>query len=171
MHLKRSRWRDGLDGLQQWPCHLKGPGFESPLRPVGFFACNKVSLLNNQTPTLRSVPCASITQLKAIKVTCKKHSTNLLLCVSSMPGSSGAGGASSIASWLSEQDWQLAAAVTPRCPLAKHPQHERRFLLRSTDSLSSSSLSALSVGVSSARWSGVSSTNHYIQQVTTSNML
>ena len=82
-----------------------------------------------------------------------------------MPGSSGTGGASSIASWLSEQDWQLAAAVTPRCPLAKHPQHERRFLLRSTDSLSSSSLSALSVVVSSARWSGVSSTNHYIQQV------
>ena len=56
----RSRWRNGLARLQQWPCYLQGPGFESHLRPVEFFACNKVSPLNNRTLTLTSVPCAPI---------------------------------------------------------------------------------------------------------------
>ena len=39
---------------------LTEPGFESYLRPVEFFSCNKVSPLNNRTPTLTSVPCAPI---------------------------------------------------------------------------------------------------------------
>ena len=56
----RSRWRNGLVRLQQWPCYLQGPEFESHLLPVEFFACNKVSPLNNWTPTLTSVPCAPI---------------------------------------------------------------------------------------------------------------
>ena len=56
----RSRWRNGLARLQQWLCYLQGPGFESHLLPVEFFACNKVSPLNNRAPTLISVPCASI---------------------------------------------------------------------------------------------------------------
>ena len=34
-----------------------------------FFSCNKVLPLNNQTPTLRSVPCAAINQLKAVRGT------------------------------------------------------------------------------------------------------
>ena len=36
------RWRNGLARLRQWPCYLQGPGFESRLRPVKFFSCNKV---------------------------------------------------------------------------------------------------------------------------------
>ena len=42
----RSRWCNGLACLQQWLCYLQGPGFESHLRQVEFFACNKVSPLN-----------------------------------------------------------------------------------------------------------------------------
>ena len=67
----RSRWRSGLARLQQWPCYLQGPGFESHLRPVEFFACKKVSPLNNRTPTLTSVPCAPIILLNAIRGACK----------------------------------------------------------------------------------------------------
>ena len=40
-----SRWCSGLERLQQWPCYLQGPGFESHLRPVEFFSGNKVSPL------------------------------------------------------------------------------------------------------------------------------
>ena len=54
----RARWRNGLARLQQWQCYLQGPGFESHIRPVDFFACNKVSLLNSWMPTLTSMPCA-----------------------------------------------------------------------------------------------------------------
>ena len=36
----RARWRNGLARLQQWLCYLQGPGFESHLRPVKFFAGN-----------------------------------------------------------------------------------------------------------------------------------
>ena len=56
----RSRWRNGLVRLQQSPCYLQGPGFESHLRPVEFFAYNKVSPLNYRTLMLTSVPCALI---------------------------------------------------------------------------------------------------------------
>ena len=42
-------WRHGLVHLQQWSRYLQGPGFESHLRPVDFFACNKVSPLNSLT--------------------------------------------------------------------------------------------------------------------------
>ena len=45
-----SRGRIGLVRLQQWLCYLQGPGFEFRLRPVEFFACNKVSPLNNRIP-------------------------------------------------------------------------------------------------------------------------
>ena len=44
---KVARWGNGLACLQQWLCYLKGPGFESHLQPVEFFACNKVSPVNN----------------------------------------------------------------------------------------------------------------------------
>ena len=37
---QRSRWRNGLSCLPQWPSYLQGPGFESHLRPVEFFARN-----------------------------------------------------------------------------------------------------------------------------------
>ena len=40
-HIAVSRWGNGLGRLQQWPCFLHRPGFESHLRPVEFFACNK----------------------------------------------------------------------------------------------------------------------------------
>ena len=59
----RSRWCNGLACLQQWPCYLQGSGFKSHLRSMKFFACNKVSSLNNQT--LTSVSCAPIIQLKS----------------------------------------------------------------------------------------------------------
>ena len=62
----RARWGNGLAHLQQWLCCLHGPGFESHLRPVEFFPCNKVSPLNNRIPTLTSAPCAPIIQPKAI---------------------------------------------------------------------------------------------------------
>ena len=55
-----TRWCNGLARLQQWLCYLQGPGFESHLRPVEFFSCNKVSPLNNRIPTPTSVPCAPI---------------------------------------------------------------------------------------------------------------
>ena len=45
--LQRTWWRNGLAHLQQWPCYLQEPGFESHLQ-TEFFACNKVSPLNNQ---------------------------------------------------------------------------------------------------------------------------
>ena len=41
--------------LQQWSYYLQGPGFETTYDQWSFFACNKVSLLNNQIPTLRPV--------------------------------------------------------------------------------------------------------------------
>ena len=50
---------------------MQEPRFESRLQPVEFFTCNKISSLNNQTPTRTSVPCAPIVQLKAIRGTCK----------------------------------------------------------------------------------------------------
>ena len=50
---------------------LQRPGFEFHLLPLKFFTCNKVSPFNNQTPTLRSVPCAPINYNRAIKGTCK----------------------------------------------------------------------------------------------------
>ena len=53
-------WRNGLAREQQWLRYLQGPGFKSHLRPVEFFFCNKVSPLNNQTPTPTSEPCALI---------------------------------------------------------------------------------------------------------------
>ena len=53
----RSRRLNGLQRLQQWPCYLQWPEFESQWRPVEFFACNKGSSLNNQTPSLKSMPC------------------------------------------------------------------------------------------------------------------
>ena len=53
-------WHNGLGCLQIWLCYLQGPGLESHLWPVEFCTCRKVSPLNNQTPTLRSVPCAPI---------------------------------------------------------------------------------------------------------------
>ena len=56
----RARWCNGLACLQQWPCYRQRPGFESHLRPVEFFACNKVSPLNNRIPALTSVLCAPI---------------------------------------------------------------------------------------------------------------
>ena len=56
----RARWHTGLARLQQWLCYLQGPGFESHLRPVEFFACNKVSPLSKQIPMLASLPCAPI---------------------------------------------------------------------------------------------------------------
>ena len=46
----RSRWRSGLARLQQWPCYLQGPRFESHLRPVEFFVCNKVSSHKQLSP-------------------------------------------------------------------------------------------------------------------------
>ena len=46
--------------LQQWLCYLQGPGFETTYNQWSFFACNKVSLLYNQIPTLTSVPYAPI---------------------------------------------------------------------------------------------------------------
>ena len=69
--------------LEQWPCYLQGPGFKSHLRPVDFFSCNKVSPLNNQTPTLRSMPFAPInnskppgTQKKMLVKACHNINTN-----------------------------------------------------------------------------------------------
>ena len=44
-----ARWCSGLARWQQWLCYLRGPGFESHLRPVEFFVCNKVSPLNSNT--------------------------------------------------------------------------------------------------------------------------
>ena len=45
--------------LQQWPCYLQGPEFESHLRSLEFSACKKVSpLKKHRIPMLRSVPCA-----------------------------------------------------------------------------------------------------------------
>ena len=55
-----SRWCNGLARLQHWPFYLQAPGFVSQLLPVEFFSCNKVSPLNDQTTTSRSVPCAAI---------------------------------------------------------------------------------------------------------------
>ena len=34
---KRSRWCNGLERLQQWPCYLQRPGFKFQLRPDEFF--------------------------------------------------------------------------------------------------------------------------------------
>ena len=45
-----SRWCNGLARWQQWLCYLQGPEFESHLRPVDFFSCNKVSPLTNSNP-------------------------------------------------------------------------------------------------------------------------
>ena len=50
----RARWGNGLASLQQWLCYLQEPGFESHLRPVEFFSCNKVSPLNSQTPKAKT---------------------------------------------------------------------------------------------------------------------
>ena len=50
---RRSRWRNGLARLQQWPCYLLGPGFKSHLWLVKFSVCNKVSPLNNQYPNAK----------------------------------------------------------------------------------------------------------------------
>ena len=55
-----SRLSNGLARLQHWLCYLQGPGFESHLRPVDFFFCNKVSALNNWISTLTSEPCTPI---------------------------------------------------------------------------------------------------------------
>ena len=48
-----------LARLQQWPCYLQGPGFNSHLQPGEFSACNKVS------------------PLKKINQICAMHSNNL----------------------------------------------------------------------------------------------
>ena len=53
--VKPLRWRNGLARLLQWLCCLQGPGFESRVRPVDFFLCNKVSPLNSQTQTPTSL--------------------------------------------------------------------------------------------------------------------
>ena len=45
-----SRWRNGLERLQQWLCYLQGPEFESHLWPVEFFSCNKVYSLPQSNP-------------------------------------------------------------------------------------------------------------------------
>ena len=42
-HSARSRQRNGLVRLQQWPHYLQGPGFDSHLRLVKFSACKKGS--------------------------------------------------------------------------------------------------------------------------------
>ena len=49
----------------------KGLGQSTTSDKWSFFASNNVSALNSQTSTLTSVPCATITQLKAIRGTCK----------------------------------------------------------------------------------------------------
>ena len=48
---------NGLAYLQQWLCYLQGPGFESNLRPVEFFSCNKVKCPNAKK-TLNAKICA-----------------------------------------------------------------------------------------------------------------
>ena len=48
-----SKWRNGLARLQQLPCYLQGPEFETHQCPVEFFACSKVSPLNNLTLTAK----------------------------------------------------------------------------------------------------------------------
>ena len=58
-------------------CDLRGTRFKSNLVPVEFYACNKVSPLKNCSPMLRSVPRASITQLKAVRGTCKAPNKKL----------------------------------------------------------------------------------------------
>ena len=55
-----ARCRNGLAHLQQWLCYLQEPGLEPHLQSVEFFACKKVSPLNNRIPTLPSVPSAPI---------------------------------------------------------------------------------------------------------------
>ena len=56
----KTMWCNSLARLQQWPFYLQGPGFKSHLRPAEFFACHKVSPLNNRIPKPTSVPCALI---------------------------------------------------------------------------------------------------------------
>ena len=57
---KVSRWRNGLVRLQQRPCYLQGPGFESHPRPAELFSCNKVSPLSSRTQTLTFVLCCTV---------------------------------------------------------------------------------------------------------------
>ena len=69
----RSRWCNCLVRLQQWPCYLSARTWVRvpPTTSGFFFACNKVSPLNNRTSTRTSVPCAPINQLNAIRCACK----------------------------------------------------------------------------------------------------
>ena len=77
---KWSRWRNGLARLQQWPCYLQGPGFESPLWPVTFFAGSSFSPLANQAPALASVPCVP-TPKQTKRCSCRTQATQLLCCM------------------------------------------------------------------------------------------
>ena len=75
-----SRWCNGLAHLQQYSCYQQGPRFESHLRPVEYFTCNKVYPLNDRTSTLKSVPQQTSSKLsgKYVKHPTKNKFTRLL---------------------------------------------------------------------------------------------
>ena len=66
--IQRVHGNDIYYWVYQWPVQTpiitfkirQGPGFESHLRPVEFFAGSMVFPLDNWIPTLTSVPCAPI---------------------------------------------------------------------------------------------------------------
>ena len=57
--------KNRLNTSQQYLCYTQKQGFKAHLRPMEFLSYKKVSPLNNQTLTLRSVPCAPIIQLQS----------------------------------------------------------------------------------------------------------